>query len=116
MEQDITYQTLIIGFKMASLVTTAVTKAAVEHSDLTMDASPKEPSVELEPEDSLAEPELRLLERSTEDASGNSAIATEISQLVPAVDACDVPLPDQDCDEDLLEVSSLPIITCQSGY
>ncbi|KAK3950302.1 hypothetical protein QBC32DRAFT_326250 [Pseudoneurospora amorphoporcata] len=43
----------------------------------------------------------------TVETSGDSDVTTDISLAVPSMDACDIPLPDEECDWDLLEISAL---------
>lgn len=57
-----------------------------------------------------SEPVLTLICSSTDSISQDSDLTANISPEVPTMDAANVPLPDEECDEDLLEVGSFHTI------
>ncbi|CCC09226.1 hypothetical protein SMACR_04985 [Sordaria macrospora] len=54
-----------------------------------------------------SEPVLTLICSSTDSISQDSDLTANISPEVPTMDAANVPLPDEECDEDLLEIPPL---------
>ncbi|KAK3500815.1 hypothetical protein B0T13DRAFT_527180 [Neurospora crassa] len=93
---------------MPSTKTVNVSESTAGDSNRTTSPSEVVPSTDTTDkasEPSLIGPVVRLSTSSTEDTPEDSAITTYISPVMPPVDATNVPLPEDDCDEDMLEVT-----------
>ncbi|KAL0465390.1 hypothetical protein QR685DRAFT_508115 [Neurospora intermedia] len=90
---------------MSSTTTVNVSESTSEDSDKTTRPCQIMPSTDRACDLSLIGPVVSLSTSSTKDAPGNSAITKDISPVMPPVDAANVPLPDDECDEDIPQVT-----------
>ncbi|KAJ4414153.1 hypothetical protein N0V85_003271 [Neurospora sp. IMI 360204] len=92
---------------MASVITATPSTEASEDSVSVTGPSQIVPLTDSASEHPLSDPDLSLIKPPTENTSEDSAIPTNVSPAMQPVDASNVPLPDDACDEDMLEISPL---------
>lgn len=94
---------------MASTTVIALSNGASEDSISATGSKPISPPMDEPYYTELSVQGLSPNDLSTEGTSKDSILPADVSLVMPPVDAADVPLPEEECDEDDLEVSPLPM-------